>query len=200
MVATVAYGDADADAAGGALVGRLDADLRHAGAFPVTKVTATGDRGSLEVDNFVVPFFGHRIAVKDAGGRLLREVSVYGSGESNCELRDGVCVCVCVRVFAPFHKRCTELHMHTPRPTHTTPPSTPTPHPSLCAPGADFYQLRRFAADVAALESGDPAAEARALAAMERDAADAVANMRLVDAVYAAAPGLEPRQPTERWW
>jgi hypothetical protein len=34
---------------------------------------------------------------------------------------------------------------------------------------------------------------------MARDAADAVANMELVEAIYAAAE-LRARQPTAAWW
>ena len=62
-----------------------------------------------------------------------------------------------------------------------------------------FYQLRRFADDVLALRGDDKARAAAAVEAMEADAADAIANMALVDAIYAAS-GLRQRAPTDPWY
>ncbi|GBF99789.1 16S rRNA (cytosine(1402)-N(4))-methyltransferase [Raphidocelis subcapitata] len=95
MVASVAYGpDPAAAAAGGGgagpsprLVGHLDADLRSDALLPVTTLTAEGTRGRLTMDNFLVPFFFHRITVSaspgDDGPAATRSVCVHGAGESN---------------------------------------------------------------------------------------------------------------------
>ena len=56
-----------------------------------------------------------------------------------------------------------------------------------------------LAAAQLALRGDDKARAAAAVEAMEADAADAIANMALVDAIYAAS-GLRQRAPTDPWY
>ncbi|MEW5305868.1 MAG: hypothetical protein WDW36_008383 [Sanguina aurantia] len=65
MQAEVSWGGAEAGEGGGGgglLRGRLHASLQHNGPFPVAEIFAEGTEGSMRLDSFIMPFFGHSIS------------------------------------------------------------------------------------------------------------------------------------------